>query len=103
MGFFDRFRKNKIVEKATDTVGDVAEKVGDVAGDVADKAGAVASKVGDAVLRLPAHRDRLANELGLQPARIVVAHQDFAGAGRACLVQRDLRVEAAARTGRASH
>ena len=49
MGILDRFRKNKLVEKATDTVGDVAEKVGDVAGDVADKAGDVAGKVGDAV------------------------------------------------------
>ena len=47
MGILDRFKKNKLVEKATDTVGDVAEKVGDVAGDVADKAGDMAGKVGE--------------------------------------------------------
>ncbi|MFT5530837.1 MAG: hypothetical protein ACI91O_000850 [Candidatus Poriferisodalaceae bacterium] len=38
MGLLDRFKKNKLVEKATDAVGDVA-----------DKAGGVAHKVGDAV------------------------------------------------------
>jgi hypothetical protein len=38
MGLLDRFKKNKLVEKATDAVGDVA-----------DKAGGFAHKVGDAV------------------------------------------------------
>jgi len=51
MGFLDRFKKNKMVAKATDVVGDVADKAGDVAGDVAGKvgdvAGAVGGKVGD--------------------------------------------------------
>ena len=60
MGFFDRFKKNKMVAKATDVAGDVADKAGDVAGDVKDKVtdvagdvkekvGDVAGKVGDAV------------------------------------------------------
>lgn len=49
MGFLDRFKKNKLVSKATETAGDVADKAGDVAGKVGDKAGDVAGKVGDAV------------------------------------------------------
>ncbi len=49
MGFLDKFKKNKMVAKATDAVGDVADKAGDVAGKVGDKVGDVAHKVGDKV------------------------------------------------------
>ena len=38
MGLLDRFKKNKLVGKAADTVGDVADKVGGVVADGVEKA-----------------------------------------------------------------